>query len=308
MNPTVSVVIPVRNRAGLVVRALDSVLAQSYRPLQLIVVDNGSTDDSLKTIEEWAARHHEPEFEIEILTEPEPGASAARNRGLAAVNGEFTLFFDSDDEMHPDLVESAVKAIKNADLVYWKAEVVGLDGKRYVKPFHTDNLLRRHFYNSILSTQTYMARTTLFREVGGWNQNAKVWNDWEIGIRIGMTDPKAIALPHVLASIHAQQESITGTAFSHRVGDWEQTLDIVENTIRNARIDLHTRKQMLLMTEYRRVILASLYAREGEVGAAKQLLGKALASPILSKARRRLLRLIYHYTRFGGRAAYYLWR
>lgn len=303
---SVSIVIPVRNRSGLISRCLDSVYAQTRRPAKVIVVDNASTDDTVQTIEDWMASHKD--LAVVILSESTPGASAARNKGLEAVETEFVFFFDSDDEMKPRLLERALDTIGDNDIVHWKGEVKGLDGKSYVKSYYTDSYLRRQFYNSVLSTQLVMARTSLFRSIGGWNEAASVWNDWEIGIRLLMTSPRITALPETLVLIHAQAASITGKAFKERIGEWENTLRIVEQAVEESNRSVTEKKKMLDMVAYRRVVLAAHYNREGAFEAAGNLLTQTLKTTRLSPTDKLLLRLIYKYTSLGGRAAYYLWR
>lgn len=306
-QPEVTIVVPVYNRSALIGRCLDSIKAQTHRPLRLIVVDNNSADNSLTVIQDWKERNREENLIVDILTETIPGASAARNRGLKEVKTAYTLFFDSDDEMHPRLVEQALRNIGDADLVYWRAEVIGLDGKSYEKPFHRGNLVKRHFYNAQLSTQQYMARTSLFQRLGGWNTEALVWNDWEIGIRITMMHPKAVAVREILVTIHSQPESITGRRFIDRKGDWEKTLQIVEKTIKENIKDPGEKKKWLRMHIYRQAILAAQYSREGDARAAKSLLTQVLLNPTLTPTDRIKLKFIYRYTAKGGRGAYYLW-
>lgn len=306
MTRDVTIVIPVKDREDLIVRCLESVASQTLMPSRVIVVDNGSTDHTVNRVREWSETH--PTLNLELTVEQKPGASAARNRGLRMVDTEYVLFFDSDDEMLPTLLEKAFEAIGDSDLVYWKGKVKGLDGKTYLKPFYADSLMRRQFYNAILSSQLFMARTSLIREVGCWEEKAMVWNDWELGIRIAMSRPKWRALPETLVIIHAQKQSITGSAFSHRTGDWENTLDIVERDICSSELGSHEKKRLLDMLAYRRVVLAALYRREGAADKGLMLLKNALDAPNLNRRKRMLLKIIYHYTSAGGRAAYYLWR
>lgn len=319
---TVTVVIPVRDRVHLIGRCLDSVAAQTRRPDRVVVVDNSSTDGTPGAVRRWSEAH--ADLPLTLLEEKRPGASAARNRGLDAVDTDLVYFFDSDDEMLPDLLEKAIEAIGDAELVYWKAEIITLSGQRRSKAFYTDSLLRRQFYNSVLSTQAFLARTELVRRVGGWNEQAAVWNDWELGLRIAMARPRRAVVPEVLVRIHAQEKSITGTAFSRRRGDWERTLAIVEEDIMQSPAPVADKRRMLDMLAYRRVVLAAAYRREGDCDAAASLLVDALRAPhgtlsapqptlsapkpTLSARKRWLLRFIYHYTALGGRAAYLLWR
>lgn len=301
----VSIVIPVYNRADIVCRTLDSVAAQTWRPLHMIVVDNNSTDGSAGVVSRWITAHERDEaLRVTLLSESKPGASAARNRGLREVDSEHVIFFDSDDEMMPRLVEKAVNSIGSADLVYWKAELVGLDGARTMKPFHEDDLVRRQFYNSMLATQIYMVRTDFIRKIGGWEEDAPVWNDWELGVRIALASPSTVALPELLVRINAQRNSITGSSFGERAGDWENTLDIVEKDISGSDPD----GVLTDMLDYRRVILAAHYRREKKTELSHRLLENAIGRPGRSWFRRKLLEFIYIYTVAGGRGAYYMWR
>ena len=92
--PLVSVILPVYNGAAYVAEAIDSVLAQSYRPYELIVVDDGSSDDSTAIAEKYDG--------VTLLCQSNQGVAAARNTGLAASQGEFFAFLDQDDRWTPD--------------------------------------------------------------------------------------------------------------------------------------------------------------------------------------------------------------
>lgn len=302
---SVSVVIPVYNRSELIVRCLDSVRRQSFRPLRIIVVDNNSSDSTAETVREWIMRNEDPTLRIDLLSEPTPGASAARNTGLAKVTSTHTLFFDSDDEMHPALIAEAMSAIGDNDIVYWKADVINIDRTVRPKPFHTDRLLMRQIFNSQLSTQQYMARTEVFRNAGGWNNNAKVWNDWELGIRIILSDIKAEAIPRTLVMIHAQENSITGRCFHEKIGEWENTISIVEQDIQKANISRTQKKKLNKAISYCKMILASHYAQEGYTDDASKLIKEATKP--LPNPQQLWLKLLYRYTLKGGRGAYYLW-
>jgi glycosyltransferase involved in cell wall biosynthesis len=97
----VSVIIPTYNRAAYLTAAIDSVLAQTYRPLQLIVVDDGSTDNTAALVQRYSEG-------VEYIRQPQSGAGAARNRGLAAAAGNFIAFLDSDDLWLPEKAERQV--------------------------------------------------------------------------------------------------------------------------------------------------------------------------------------------------------
>ena len=98
-KPLVSVIIPTFNRATMVVEAVDSVLAQSYQPLEIIVVDDGSTDDTAVRLSGYGER-------IKVIRRPlNRGVSAARNCGIRQSCGHYLALLDSDDLWLPDKIE-----------------------------------------------------------------------------------------------------------------------------------------------------------------------------------------------------------
>src|SRR5262245_46867592 len=100
----VAAIIPVFNRPRAVLEAMDSVLAQTHQPAKLIVVDDGSTDETPAVVEEWLRAKHPP-FEARLVRQPNAGAAAARNRGVAEAQGcEVYAFLDSDDLWPADYV------------------------------------------------------------------------------------------------------------------------------------------------------------------------------------------------------------
>lgn len=142
MKP-ISIIIPVYNRQHLIVRALDSVAAQTYRPIELVVVDNASTDSSRNIVRAWRERvvgnastdsPHNPGKASEVrnvgdgLTviladEKRKGAAQARQTGFELSTSDVVLFFDSDDEMHPHLAANVMEAFDrrpDLEMVYWK--------------------------------------------------------------------------------------------------------------------------------------------------------------------------------------------
>ena len=105
----ISVVMPVYNRAAYVAEAIESVLAQTRLADELIVVDDGSTDDSLEVIERYAGPR------LHVVRQQNGGIGAARNRGLADATGELVAFLDSDDIWERDKLERQLRAIEESD-------------------------------------------------------------------------------------------------------------------------------------------------------------------------------------------------
>ena len=136
--PSVSVVMPVYNAERWLPRSLDGVLSQTLGDLELIAVDDASTDGSLAVLERWATR--DPRVRV-LHHEKNLFAGAARNDGLAAARGEYVLFLDSDDEFEPTLLEEAVgEACRSgADVVLMGADdLVGGAEARTSNPRYLD--------------------------------------------------------------------------------------------------------------------------------------------------------------------------
>lgn len=106
--PTVSVIIPTYNRALYITSALDSVFAQNYNNFEVIVVDDGSTDNTREVLRKYFKK-------IVYIYQENSGVSSARNRGIRRSQGEWLAFLDSDDEWHPDKLSTQIKRILKDD-------------------------------------------------------------------------------------------------------------------------------------------------------------------------------------------------
>ena len=234
----VSIIIPVYNRASIVVDTLNSVVAQTHRPLQVVLVDNYSTDDTLQVLETFKKEH--PTLDTVITREEHHTAGAARNRGFELATGEWVLFFDSDDIMADDLVESYIKVIERADkkgetldLISARSTLVFPDGRRRRAPFHRGDLFANHILHGQLATQRYAVRREFFASTDGWNIELPGWNDWELGLRLLLASPRVAYMggPSRVTINHNGADSITGTEFHSRQGQWERVIGIMRNEI-----------------------------------------------------------------------------
>ncbi len=262
----ISIIIPVYNRASLVLRTLSSVVAQTYRPLHLVLVDNNSTDETWLRLQQFREKNETKDFKITLCQEMKPGAAATRNRGMQEVTGEWVMFFDSDDEMRPDLVEKYVSRIiqnPTAEIVYTDVAIIDDAGTRCVKGAPNQLTIYKHIFHSYLSTQRYVVRRSLVETSGRWNEALLGWNDWELGVRMLLQNPRVVKMPvrEPLVVVHSHDDSITGPDFSSRTMWWETSIDAVISVVKNsARKDV---KRMLACVEYKRILLAASYTREG---------------------------------------------
>ena len=280
----VTIIIPVYNRASVVPATLQSVVEQTHRPLQVVLVDNDSTDDTLRVLETFKKEHPGEGFEVVITSESHHTAGAARNRGFEHATGEWVMFFDSDDLMEKDLVESYVKVIEKAkkkgrqlDLISAKSTLVFPDGGQRPAPFHKRDLFANHILHAQLATQRYAVRREFFASTDGWNINLPGWNDWELGLRLLLARPQVAYLGGKSRIIinHNGADSITGTEFHSRHGQWENVIDIMKNEMRCSQLKPKVRLRLERLLEYRRMVLAAQYEREGCADLAKPLCREA---------------------------------
>lgn len=302
MKDCMSIVVPVYNRPGLIVRCLDSLKAQTYRPLHIIVVDNGSTDDTVANVLKWKDSNMSDDLAIGLLTESTSGAAYARELGLQNVKTEKVMFFDSDDVMRSDCVEVVMKIWKEnpvIDVITWPV-AIHQDGNVKMSHSAKGNFLEQHLVHAIFRTQGYAIKTDFIKKVGGWRGEFPSWNDLETGARVLLADPKVKVVKKVLVDVYHQKDSITGESFSAKLGNWEKSLDGIVDSIRHSGHKNHERLNNIIT--YRRAILAAHYAKEGHPELAQPLYEQALRE--IPKEKRPLIRFAYQWTKRGLRGAF----
>lgn len=186
-SPLVSVVVTSYNRATCLPRALDSVAAQHYRPLEIVVVDNGSTDGARQCAEQWAAHHRNDDLHVLVLEEQRPGVSAARNLGWRKSEGEWIAFFDDDDEMSPHFVDHLLSTALQHPRAQWvlaRSQMVAPDGQLIARQGWRNPSLAAHILGAFVTTQSLLVRKNVLEEIHGWNEQLPLWNDYEIGLRL----------------------------------------------------------------------------------------------------------------------------
>lgn len=187
-DPTVSVVLPTYNRAHTVRRAIDSVLSQSYEDFELIVVDDGSTDDTVAVVNSVS------DDRVQYLRFPENrGANVARNAGIREADGEYIAFQDSDDTWRPKKLELQVAAFDQAPAsvgVVYTAYYRVDDGDRQYGPrgketlagdIHEELLKGNGWF---IPTAVTAVRRTCFDAVGLFDERLQRLQDWEMWLRL----------------------------------------------------------------------------------------------------------------------------
>lgn len=302
----VSIIIPVYNRAGIVQRTLNSVWRQSYRPLHVVTVDNGSTDGSLQVLNEFKEKYSSDDFQVEVTQEKHLSASSARNKGLSIALGDWLVFFDSDDEMSPSLVQEYVNKINehkgNVDLVATRGKLIKKNGGHRRLAFFKTDIMGNHIIHSILATQRYIVNRNFVKAAGFWNEDLPRWNDWEMGMRMLMRNPRMEFVNQTLVYIHdSGKDSITGNGFSDKHGQWENVLDLVAQEIEQSA--LRDKQRYLHLVDYRRIVLAAHYVKEGHPELGRELYQKAYGNLKKQKILRYAIPVLFYYTQHGIRGA-----
>ncbi len=191
--PLVSIIIPCYNNKSVVLEAIDSALKQSYPCIEIIVVDDGSTDFSYELIED----SYKNCGNVQVVRQHNQGPAAARNTGFSVSRGDFLVFLDADDMLHKDYVSNCHRVYENdpgVNIVYCDVEFFeNRTGLWKLKPFSESTIL---LYNSI--PVFAMIRSCVFRQIGKYDTQLKCSEDWELWIRLLQQFDGVYKIPKVL--------------------------------------------------------------------------------------------------------------
>ena len=194
MNPLVSIVIPCYNQGKYLRETVQSVLSSTFRPIEIILVNDGSTDESLQVAQEIAASYPE----IQVIDQENGGVAKARNAGIFSASGRFILPLDGDDLISTNYIEEAVgifgidSAVK---VVYCQAVKFNEKGQKpwKLKPFSLNQLAKD---NMIFVAALF--RKSDWENVGGFSEDMKMGReDWEFWIKMLKNGGEVVQLPFV---------------------------------------------------------------------------------------------------------------
>ena len=174
MKPLVSVIVPIYNAAPYLQETLDSILASTYRPVEVVMVDDGSKDNSLSIAKSYCEQHPE----CQVIAQENKGVSAARNAAIRAAKGTYILPVDADDKIADTLIEKAVKVIENNNnirVVGCRCWMFGAVDKEWNLP---------QFSHARLARKNMIPATALYRRVdwercGGYCEEEIYREDWD---------------------------------------------------------------------------------------------------------------------------------
>ena len=184
----VLVIVPTFNRSKYLIEAMDSVFQQTYRPIELLVVDDGSTDDTAEVLAKWISNHqNDPTFQIIFYRQKNQGACAARNHGLMLSKGEFVQLLDDDDIMYPQKITKQVKYLRDhpeidivaCNLDYLSANLQYITKSNLRGP-HADEPFHHYIIRQDIMNFAPVYRRQVLLNVEGWGVGLPCGQDTDL--------------------------------------------------------------------------------------------------------------------------------
>lgn len=218
MNVDISVIIPVYNVEKYLRKCLDSVLNQDFDSFEVIIVDDGSTDSSIKTAKEYADKYQN---KIKLIVQENKGLGGARNTGIEAAQGKYIIFVDSDDTIKQGTLSYLYKEIQNADadIAFFGIEFVKDDGtvNSELKPTEEERVVTTLEESPICcyldpSVCSKLFKTSLFKD-NNLKFMERVWyEDLQILPKLALKSDKLVFLNRVCRSYLQREGSIMHNA------------------------------------------------------------------------------------------------
>jgi glycosyltransferase involved in cell wall biosynthesis len=273
-GPRVSVVIPAYNRAELVADAIESALAQTAPDLEVIVVDDGSTDATRDVVRAYVAR---APGRVRYLWQPNQGVAAARNAGAAAARGRHVAFLDSDDLWNPEKLARQLPVLEADPALGWVsayADVVDAGGRRLLgrKPAQPPgSTLEELVVRGTAPPSTFLVRREALAQVGGFDPRAAGMDELDLCLRMAQRGWRTVCLEEPLIRYRRHGGGLSANPMTiHRayVQIYERLLRAPRNGVPRA-----AARRRLARSHY---LLGLAHLRRREPIAALRHLGRAL--------------------------------
>lgn len=200
----VSIILPTYNSMGTLKESVESVLSQTYKNFELVIIDDGSTDETPDYLKQLKGNK-----KVKIITQENQGACKARNEGVRNSGGDFLFFHDSDMIMYPNLIEKEVKALKeNPEASYAYSDyATRIKEGSWRKPIFKS----RPFNADELRKMNYIPGSALIRRehFPGWDPKIKGLQDWDLWLTMLDNGYTGVYVPEILFETIDREESIT---------------------------------------------------------------------------------------------------
>ncbi len=211
-SPLVSVIIPAYNASEWISETLDSILSQSFKDYEIIVVNDGSTDNTVEVVECFMNR-------VKCISKLNGGQASARNIGIKEGKGKYVAFIDSDDLWAPDKLYLEVGLLEKSKLKWVYSDAIAFDSKKRtnlykyseVQRHYEGDILEPLFKSCFIPSPTPIVEKSVFANIGLFNENSNMRNreDWDMWLRIAAVYPIAY-VPKPLAYYRVHSASATG--------------------------------------------------------------------------------------------------
>ncbi len=244
----VSVVIPTCNRSALVTETIESAFAQNYRPVEIVVVDDESTDDTESVIQ--ALQQRSPEgVELRYFRQTKSGAPAARNRGVRNTTGEFIVFMDDDDVFSENFLATHLQAYASqptANLSFGRWKRFRKESDHYVlidfkgtRP-SAKTPLESFLLGWEILLQSCLVRRSLVSEAGPWQIELKKSQDLDYKVRLlGLPSCEVVDNSEAIIFYRMHRGSISGVLNNEKLKSYVDAFEYVEEIARR-RDDFHS--------------------------------------------------------------------
>lgn len=217
-QPLVSIITTTHNRGSLIKRAINSVLGQTYKNIEYIIVDGASTDNTSEIVKSYANDKRLKYVYLNI----DKGPAQCLYKGFEVSSGDYIAFLDDDDEYHLDKIEKEVKLLNNLDesygMVYcWmtyydtKTKNIVYYHNPQLRGFVADDVVEKP---AVSGTPTFLFRRHVFQELGGWNLNIGLESDWELAVRC-CQKWKVDYIPESLVNVYVNHSSTRMSEFGY---------------------------------------------------------------------------------------------
>lgn len=305
MSKLFSVIVPVHNREKYIKDTLRSVVGQDYRPLQLILVDNNSTDNSITEAKKYLLPYQDENFIVTYAAVEKKGACAARNKGVTLTQAPYMMFLDDDDMLSSfSAISQIVEHFESseADIVGFKAQHYYTYKKKKTRHYSFTSDIKEQVLHCILSTQCYAIKRAFYDRTGGWDERIMRWQDWNLGVRIMLLNPKIDWIKDKpLVNIRVHTNSITGNGYLHSQKAIEESIMYTIKAVKESNVD---DKDGIMALIYGRLpILAAHYYREGGRDISRATLNLYMNNVYLTMFQKIVVKVLCLYTILGGRGA-----
>jgi len=277
----VSIIIPSYNYGHFICRAIDSAINQTYPNIEIVVVDDGSTDDTLSRISDYGDK-------IQIVSQANQGASAARNRGIQEASGEFIAFLDADDCYRPENIAKKMNVLLAKDSQYqwcysnciWineQGEHISRGDEMpemLISQKAEGNVLQQALAGALLGSNLFVFHREVLVAVGGFDEKLRVLEDYALYVFVAALFPIAY-IDEVLVDIHTHEKSLSQSGkWVGYISRWRINNEIERRLM--SEVEKVGRPWRLIQADVYRNLAELSYSR-GKIKQATSLLRKSLS-------------------------------